>query len=74
MLDPYFSGTKLRWLLNNVEGVRERAERGELAFGTIDSFLIWRLTEGRRHVTDATNAARTLMYNIGANEWELTTF
>ena len=70
LLDPYFSGTKLRWLLNNVEGVRERAERGELAFGTIDSFLIWRLTEGRRHVTDATNAARTLMYNIGANEWD----
>lgn len=70
LLDPYFSGTKLRWVLNNVTGVRERAERGELAFGTVDSFLIWRLTGGKRHVTDATNAARTLMYNIGDNVWD----
>ena len=70
LLDPYFSGTKVRWLLDNVEGVRARAERGELAFGTVDSFLIWRLTGGKRHVTDATNAARTLMYNIGENCWD----
>ncbi|MEP1206836.1 MAG: glycerol kinase GlpK [Rhizobiaceae bacterium] len=70
LLDPYFSGTKVRWLLDNVEGVRERAEKGDLAFGTVDSFLIWRLTGGKRHVTDATNAARTLMYNIGDNCWD----
>ena len=70
LLDPYFSGTKVRWLLDNVDGVRERAENGELAFGTVDSFLIWRLTGGKRHVTDATNAARTLMYNIGENCWD----
>ncbi len=70
LLDPYFSGTKVRWLLDNVDGVRERAENGELAFGTVDSFLIWRLTNGKRHVTDATNAARTLMYNIGDNCWD----
>lgn len=70
LLDPYFSGTKVRWLLDNVPGARQRAENGDLLFGTIDSFLIWRLTGGKRHVTDATNAARTLMYNIGENEWD----
>ncbi|MCR9135627.1 MAG: glycerol kinase GlpK [Alphaproteobacteria bacterium] len=70
LLDPYFSGTKLSWLLDNVEGVRGRAESGALCFGTIDSFLIWRLTGGDRHVTDATNAARTLMYNIRDNQWD----
>lgn len=70
LLDPYFSGTKVRWLLDNVEGARQMAENGNLAFGTIDSFLIWRLTGGSRHVTDATNAARTLMYNIGQNCWD----
>ena len=70
LLDPYFSGTKVNWLLDNVEGARERAAAGELAFGTIDSFLIWRLTGGKRHVTDATNAARTMMYNIGENRWD----
>ncbi len=70
LLDPYFSGTKVRWLLDNIEGARARAEAGELAFGTIDSFLIWRLTGGKNHVTDATNASRTLMYNIGINEWD----
>jgi glycerol kinase len=59
LLDPYFSGTKLRWLLDNVPGVRERAEAGELAFGTVDSWMAWRLSGGRRHVTDATNASRT---------------
>ncbi|HET7409836.1 MAG TPA: glycerol kinase, partial [Paracoccaceae bacterium] len=70
LCDPYFSGTKAAWLLDNVEGARERAERGELAFGTVDSWLIWRLTEGARHVTDATNASRTLLYDISANRWD----
>ncbi len=70
LLDPYFSGTKLAWLLDNVDGVRARAEAGKLAFGTIDSFLIWRLTGGARHVTDATNAARTLLYNIRTGAWD----
>lgn len=70
LLDPYFSGTKLAWLLDNQDGLRARAEAGGLAFGTIDSFLIWRLTGGRRHVTDATNAARTLIYNIRENRWD----
>lgn len=70
LLDPYFSGTKLAWLLDNVEGARDRAARGELAFGTVDSFLIWRLTGGAVHVTDATNAARTLLYNIRSGHWD----
>ena len=70
LLDPYFSGTKLAWLLDNVEGARVRAKRGELAFGTIDSFLIWRLTSGRVHATDATNASRTLLYDIHAGAWD----
>ncbi|MCP4315965.1 MAG: glycerol kinase GlpK [Hyphomicrobiales bacterium] len=70
LLDPYFSGTKIRWLLDNVDGARGKAERGELCFGTVDSFLIWRLTGGKRHVTDATNASRTLMYNIADNCWD----
>lgn len=70
LIDPYFSGTKLRWILDNVPGARERAERGELAFGTIDTFLIWRLTGGKVHATDATNAARTLLYNIRTNKWD----
>ncbi len=69
LLDPYFSGTKVKWLLDNVPGARERAEAGDLLFGTIDSFLIWRLTEGRNHVTDATNAARTLLFDIHKGEW-----
>ena len=64
LLDPYFSGTKVAWLLDKVKGLRKRAEAGRIAFGTIDSFLIWRLTGGTSHVTDATNASRTLMYNI----------
>ncbi len=64
LLDPYFSGTKIAWLLDNVPGARARAERGELAFGTIDCFLLWRLTGGKVHATDATNAARTLIYDI----------
>lgn len=70
LLDPYFSGTKVKWLLDKVKGARKRAEKGELAFGTIDSFLIWRLTGGKSHVTDATNASRTLMFNIETNEWD----
>ncbi|MEM6588827.1 MAG: glycerol kinase GlpK [Pseudomonadota bacterium] len=69
LLDPYFSGTKLAWILDNVEGAREAAERGDLLFGTVDSFLIWRLTGGRVHATDATNAARTLLYDIKRGEW-----
>jgi len=70
LLDPYFSGTKVRWILDNVAGARERAERGELAFGTIDSFLLWRLAEDRQHVTDATNAARTMLFNIHTQQWD----
>ena len=70
LLDPYFSATKVKWLLDHVPGARARAEAGELAFGTVDSFLIWKLTGGRVHATDATNAARTMLYNIGANEWD----
>ncbi|GAB4348288.1 MAG: glycerol kinase GlpK [Oricola sp.] len=70
LLDPYFSGTKIAWMLDNVEGLRARANDGEIAFGTIDSFLIWRLTGGTRHVTDATNASRTLIYNIDENRWD----
>ena len=70
LLDPYFSGTKLAWLLDHVEGARARAEAGELAFGTIDSWLIWKLTGGAVHATDATNAARTLLYNIREGRWD----
>jgi glycerol kinase len=70
VLDPYFSGTKLRWILDQVEGARERAERGELAFGTIDSWLLWKLTGGAEHVTDATNASRTLLYDIHRGAWD----
>ena len=70
LLDPYFSGTKIAWLLDNVAGARKRAEKGELLAGTIDTFLIWRLTGGKIHATDATNASRTLVYNIAGNEWD----
>lgn len=69
LLDPYFSATKLRWLLDNVAGARERAERGELAFGTIDSWLLWQLTGGRVHATDASNASRTLLFDIHRGDW-----
>ena len=65
LLDPYFSATKIAHILAAVPGARERAEKGDLAFGTVDSFLLWRLTGGRVHVTDATNAARTLLFDIG---------
>jgi glycerol kinase len=70
VLDPYFSATKVRWILDHVDGARERAERGELAFGTVDSWLIWHLTSGQRHVTDMTNASRTLLFNIVKGEWD----
>ncbi|WP_372747983.1 glycerol kinase GlpK [Litorivivens sp.] len=70
LLDPYFSGTKLGWMLDNIPGAREKAERGLLAFGTIDTFLLWRLTGGKVHATDATNASRTLLYNIHRHCWD----
>ncbi len=73
LLDPYFSGTKVKWILDQVPGSRDRAAAGELLFGTVDSFLIWRLTGGASHVTDATNAARTLMYDIHAGQWSADT-
>ena len=69
-LDPYFSATKLAWILDNVEGARERAQSGKLAFGTIDCFLLWRLTGGAAHATDATNASRTLLFNIHTQQWD----
>ncbi len=70
VLDAYFSGTKLRWILDNVENARARAEAGELAFGTIDTWLVWQLTGGRRHVTDVSNASRTLLLNIHTGDWD----
>lgn len=70
LLDPYFTGTKFAWLLDHVKDARRRAEKGELLAGTIDTFLIWRLTGGKAHVTDATNASRTLLYNIERNAWD----
>jgi glycerol kinase len=70
LLDPYFSATKVAWILDNVAGARARAERGELAFGTVDSFLLWRLTGGATHATDATNASRTLLYDIREQRWD----
>ncbi|HEX4083319.1 MAG TPA: glycerol kinase GlpK [Chthoniobacteraceae bacterium] len=70
VIDPYFSGTKLRWMLDHVEGARVRAERGELAFGTVDAWLIWNLTEGALHLTDFTNASRTLMFDIHRGCWD----
>jgi glycerol kinase len=70
VIDPYFSGTKVAWLLDNVPGARARAERGELAFGTVDSFLLWRLTAGRVHATDATNASRTMLFDIHRGVWD----
>ncbi len=70
LLDPYFSGTKIKWILDNVEGAKERAERGELLFGTVDSWLIYKLTGGKVHVTDYTNASRTLLYNIHELDWD----
>ena len=70
IIDAYFSGTKLKWILDNVPGARARAERGELLFGTVESWLIWKLTKGRVHVTDYSNASRTMMFNINTLEWD----
>ncbi len=70
LIDPYFSGTKIAWILDNVAGARQRAEQGQLAFGTVDSWLIWNLTSGKRHVTDRTNASRTMLYNIVDDQWD----
>lgn len=70
VIDPYFSGTKVKWILDNVEGAREKAENGDLLFGTIDSWIIWKFTEGAQHVTDYTNASRTLLYNIYDLKWD----
>ncbi|MDO4188021.1 MAG: glycerol kinase GlpK [Lachnospiraceae bacterium] len=70
VIDAYFSGTKLKWILDNVDGVRERAEKGDLLFGTVDTWLIWKLTKGKVHVTDYSNASRTLLFNINTLEWD----
>ena len=70
LIDSYFSGTKIAWILDNVSGARARAEQGKLAFGTVDSWLIWNLTSGKRHITDRTNASRTLLYNIVEDKWD----
>lgn len=70
VIDAYFSGTKIKWILDNVPGVREKAEKGEILFGTVDSWLVWKLTGGRVHVTDYTNASRTMIYNINTLEWD----
>lgn len=70
VIDAYFSGSKIRWILDNVPGARQRAERGELAFGTVDSWIIWKLTGGARHVTDVTNASRTMLFNIHTLQWD----
>lgn len=70
LLDPYFSATKIAWILDNVDGARQRADKGELAFGTIDSFLLWRLTGGKSHATDATNASRTMLFDIQHQRWD----
>ena len=70
IIDAYFSGTKIKWILDNVKGAREKAEQGKLAFGTIDSWLVWNLTHGKVHITDITNASRTMIYNIHTHEWD----
>jgi len=70
LLSPYFSATKIAWILDNIDGVRQRAEAGKLAFGTVDSWLVWNLTSGKRHITDRTNACRTLLYNIVDDKWD----
>ena len=72
VIDPYFSGTKIKWILDHVEGSRERARRGELLFGTVDCWLIWKMTQGKAHVTDYTNASRTLLFDIHKREWDAT--
>ena len=70
VIDAYFSATKLKWMLDQVPGARARSERGELAFGTVDSWLVWKLTGGKLHITDSTNASRTLLFNIHTGEWD----
>jgi glycerol kinase len=70
LIDAYFSGTKLKWILDNVEGARQKAEEGKLLFGTIETWLIWKMTEGKVHVTDYSNASRTMMFNINSLEWD----
>ncbi|PKI15877.1 glycerol kinase GlpK [Colwellia sp. 12G3] len=70
LIDPYFSATKIVWILDNVDGARSRAERGELAFGTVDSYILWKLTSGKEHRTDATNASRTMLFNIHTQQWD----
>ena len=70
LLDPYFSGTKINWLLDNVAGARDKAEKGELLFGTVDCWLLWNLTKSKTHATDATNASRTLLFNIKTQQWD----
>ena len=70
LIDAYFSGTKIKWILDNIEGVRERAEKGKLCFGTIDSWLVWRFTRGGAHVTDVSNASRTMLFNIHTQQWD----
>jgi glycerol kinase len=70
IIDPYFSGTKVAWILDHVPGARARADRGELMFGTVDCYLLWRLTGGKVHATDATNASRTLLFNIHTGQWD----
>lgn len=70
MIDAYFSATKIRWILDHVEGAQERAEKGELMFGTIDSWLVWKLTDGQAHVTDYSNASRTMLFNIHQLDWD----
>ena len=70
VIDAYFSGTKLKWILDHVEGARERAQKGELLFGTVETWLIWKLTKGRIHVTDYSNASRTMLFNINSLQWD----
>ena len=70
IIDSYFSGTKIKWILDSIPSIRKKAENGELAFGTIDTWLIWKMTNGRFHVTDVTNASRTLLFNIHTLEWD----
>src|SRR5574344_1321649 len=70
IIDAYFSATKIRWILEHVKGIRERAERGELCFGTVDSWIVWKLTRGARHYTDLTNASRTMLFNIHTQQWD----
>lgn len=70
LIDPYFSATKIRWILDNIPGVRERAKRGKVLFGTVDSWLLWKLTGGKAHLTDYTNASRTMLFNIHSFSWD----